>query len=101
MQINPLQILATLYRSEDAPQSTTINDKVIKFNEESTFFANFFRVRTEDLAPFLAVRFLKDMEKKQKKKMRRVNKKSCCVNIGLRKKQANNENMEGDDHDYA
>ena len=102
MQINPLKQIMALYKNEaDSPRpKDSAAAQVNKFAEESTFFVNFFRVRAEDIAPFLWNRFYKDLQKKHKRKLRRVNKKNDCAKSVLHKRQHKTDDQDNLNHDY-
>ena len=88
MQINPLRHLLSLYNNEcdSVKPKDSAAAKASKLAEESTFFAHMFKVRPEDIAPLLWNRFHKDLQRKHKRKLRRVNKKKPSAESNLRKR---------------
>ncbi|WP_330925582.1 hypothetical protein [Candidatus Sororendozoicomonas aggregata] len=88
MQINPFRQLLSLCanKSDTTKPEDSATAKATKLAEESTYFAHMFKVRAEDIAPLLWNRFYKDLRRKHKRKLRRVNKKKPSAEPSLRKR---------------
>jgi len=81
--------MMTLYYDENdtSSPSGTNSAKLSAFSEECSLFAHLFRVRPENMAPFLWTNN-KELEKRYKRTLRRVQKKKGCSE-GLFHKQKN------------
>ena len=101
MSINPLkQIMMFCQNDSDASQVKEPSSNDVSRLEEASFFVNLFRVRAEDVAPFLWGKFYKEQQKRRERKMRRVNKKRSCSKAVLHKRQHEPDDQENRRCDY-
>ena len=88
MNINPLKQIIPICQSEtDTARPKEGSATSVSRLEEASFFANLFRVRPEDIAPFLWSKFYRIKQQERERKLRRVRKNARCAKAILHQPQ--------------